>query len=578
MNSSSPQLRLGLRAGALIALLLITSVPPLNAQTCPPKPTLASGVPVTASTDPVFYTITPGLARWSGVGVRAADAKDWNLNVLDTEALYPGCLHGALGNSSGAGIDFAVTDWRFRFPQDDYVRVGTGGSTGTSALVEYEQPAFEYQSNRPFDQIFIDASDLLTVRETDMQAGVRYTFEVWPSAGLSGLRFFLFEPVTAGTGWVPRSARVFEIGLFDDTGNLFEYTPSVSGQFGIVITNEDGTAGNYYFCVKHCPFFASTLTDNAPVVNVFLDEWPGFMPPAHTWGVVGERGEPGNLFTWDVAPGFRQQNGPYMTCTDSILASQPSGLGTKVIAGDFRSNPLRFYTAHESLEGQPRTTSEGYMEWEDGQDSLVVNDPPTAVTPPAHNVFDAWSVRLIAGGTYTFTLTPNGGATANYKLLLFANPSPGSEYWATREEAVLDAVSPTDYSPTATDLYSLVVVNDNGGTGGYTVGVTSTLVGVDPQSPAVGVSRIRSVQPNPNFAGVRIVYELARAGRASLRVTDVVGRTVADAAASAGDAGTGSLAWNGRTSGGVRSAAGVYFATLYLDGVAQDRAKLILLR
>ena len=289
-------------------------------------------------------------------------------------------------------------------------------------------------------------------------------------------------------------------------------------------------------------------------------------------GVVGERGEPGSSFNWDVAPGFRDQNGPFMTCTDSILASQPSGLGAKVIAGDFRSNPLRFYTAHEDLEGQPKTIAEGYMEWEDGQDSLVVNELPIFVTPPAHNVFDAWSVRLIAGGTYTFGLNVNDGATADYKLLLFANPAPGAEYWATREEAVFDTGGPANYRPTATGLYGLVVLNDNGGTGDYSVGVTSPLVGVEPTSPGVGVSRIRSIQPNPSFAGVRVDYELARPGRAALRVTDVVGRTVADAVGASREAGSSSLTWDGRTSGGTRSAAGVYFANYtYWYGASTGR-------
>jgi hypothetical protein len=194
--------------------LMISAAPPRPDLSA--TPTLSNGVPVAATTDPANFTIPAGsrAGRWAC----APPTPGLDLNALDVTAPFPSCFHGALANSSGGGIDFAVTDWRFRFPQDDYVRVGTGGSTGTSALVEYEQPSFEYQSNRPFDQIFIDASDVITVRETDMQAGIRYFFQVSPSAGLSGLRFFLFEPVTAGTGWVPRSSRVFEIGLFDGTG------------------------------------------------------------------------------------------------------------------------------------------------------------------------------------------------------------------------------------------------------------------------------------------------------------------------------------------------------------------------
>jgi hypothetical protein len=85
------------------------------------------------------------------------------------------------------------------------------------------------------------------------------------------------------------------------------------------------------------------------------------------------------------------------------------------------------------------------------------------------------------------------------------------------------------------------------------------------------------VTPNPSFAGARIDYELAHAGQASLRVTDVAGRHVAEISAATLTAGPGSVFWNGRTDGGDRPLAGVYFVTLYLDAQAQARTKMILL-
>jgi hypothetical protein len=570
--------RRAVRIGVLALVLALHPGSIASAQTCAPTPALTSGVPVLATSDPAPFALTAVSNRWSGVAVRSEDPADWNFESFDVATPFPICFAGGLAVSNGPGIDFFVTDWRFRAPQTDYVRAATAGLTGTAARVEFEQAAYEYQANRPFDQIPVGATDVLTVRETELVAGVRYIFEIWPSAGLSGLKCYLFAPVTSGTGCVAKVDNVVELGLVDGGGNLFYYTPTVSGYFAIVVTNEQGSAGDFQICVKHCPFFANTMVDGVPVINVMLDAWPGFTPTAPTWGVVGERGEPGYFYNWDVAPGFRAVNGPYMTCSDSVLASQDNGVLTKVIAGDFRSNPLRFYTAHASLAGQPKTNAEGYFEWEDGIDSLVVNDPPTAVNPPAHNVLDAWSVRLVAGGTYDFQLVPDGGATAAYRMLVFSNPNPGTEYWGNREDAVVDSPGPAGFAPAATGLYGLVVVNDNGGTGGYSVSVTSTLVGVDPAEAGPGINRIRGVAPNPSFGRADVDFDLARAGRAGLRVTDVLGRTVAVVPATALAAGPNRIAWNGRTSQGTKPPAGVYFVTLELDDRAMDRAKLIRLR
>lgn len=565
------------RIGALGLVVALASSDAAMAQ-CEHTSALSNGVPVTTATDPAPYSVTSALARWSGVGVRSQDAMDWDLEAFDSKTAFPRCFADGLATSADASIDFLVTDWRFRAPQTDYVRAATSTQIGTDARVEFEQASFAYQANRPFDRVFIGATDVLTVRETNMLVGVRYNFEIWPSAGLSGLKCYLFAPVSTGSGWVPKSDRVLELGLVDGGGNGFSYTPSVSGSFGIVVTNEDATAGDFYICVKQCPFSVSTMSDNVPVVTHMIDAWPGFIPSTQAWGVVGVRGEPGYFYNWDVAPGFRIPNTVQMTCTDSILKSQDSGVLTKVIAGDFRTNPLRLYTAHASLSGLPKTYSDGYMEWEDGIDSLVVNAPATAVTPPANNVLDAWNVRLVAGGTYNFQLVPNGGATAVYRMLVFSNPNPGVEYWGSRDDVVNDSPGPFSFAPVATGLYGLVVVNDNGGVGGYSLSVTSTLVGVDPGTSSAFISHIRNIQPNPSFGRADVDFELGRAGQAGLRITDVIGRAVAVVPASFHGAGENRLTWNGRTSQGVRPPAGVYFVTLEFDGLAQDRKKMILLR
>src|SRR6185503_913413 len=212
----------------------------------------------------------------------------------------------------------------------------------------------------------------------------RYFIEITPDLSLTGLNFYIFSPVTSGNGWVPRSGRAFEQALVAGTGNFIEYTPTVDGVHALLITKDGGSDGGNTISIKHCPFGYNLFTDNEPIFTNLLDEWWTFTPPTRSWGAVGVRGDPGFSYNLDTAPYPRLQNGPYMACTDTVLGAQYSGLGARVVAGDFSSNPLRdYYTAHTSIEGQPKTNSSGFMEWDNGADTVIVNGPPIAVTPPA---------------------------------------------------------------------------------------------------------------------------------------------------------------------------------------------------
>jgi hypothetical protein len=557
------------------SLLVLVQSSAVRAQ-CPPITTLSNGVAVSVTTDPQVFGYTPASLRWSAVGVRPGDAQDWNLVGLDITTSPPGCFHGGLGTSNGTGIDFLVTDWHFRSAQDDYARVLTTGNVGTAARAEFHQATNEFFANHVYEQVPVASGDVLKVRETHMEAGVQYFIEFWPSPTLTGCKFYLFEPITSGTGCAPKSAAVIQSGpLVTGGGNGFNFTPTVTGQYGIVVTNESATSGDFQWVVKHCPFDAGILSDNVPYYSNLVEDYPGFTPTAQAWSFVGVRGESGFFYGLDVCPWFRYQNWFNMLCSDSIIGSQYSGLGVKLIAEDFRSSPLRHYQTRMAVQGQPQTFCEGYLEWEDGTDSLVVNAAPTSVNPGPHNVFDSWNVRLVKDGLYTFHLVPQAGGTANYTMVLFGNFMP----WPARPNALFDNPGPIQYTAIDTDLYGLAVVNDNGGTGGYSIQVTSSLVGVDPGgSSAPATSRIRSVAPNPSFAGTRVEYEIARAGEVSLYVTDVAGRVIANVQGARQEAGTGSLAWDGRTASGARPPAGVYFVTLAVDAQATDRAKMIVLR
>jgi hypothetical protein len=568
---------------AIAALFACVAVAPAAAQ-CPSATVLTNGVSVAVTTDPKIFSVTPASTRWSAVGVRRADAANWDVEARNTTAVFPTCYTGTLATSNQAsGIDFLVTDWRFRASQIDYVGVATAALNGTSARAEFEQAGWDQIVNDVYDHVIFGSSDVLSVREVSLGNLNRYAVVIKPSAGTTGLKLWIFAPATSGSGWFARGARLVEQTLVAGSLNHVDLpSPIAAGTYALVVTNEDGVAGDYWMTVKSCPLATGSMVDNVPEATVRSEYYRGFTPPAHTWGVTGIRGD-GWQYNWDVAPGSRLVTWFDWTCSDSVLAQQSDGAypSVRLVAGDFRSNPLRLYSAHASQQEQPQSASLGWLEWEDGQDALVVDAPATNVTPPDHNVLDAWSVSLVGGTSYVVTLVPNVGTNALYRVLVFANPSPGSPYWATRQQAAAFIQGSGPYLAPATGLYGIVVVNDDGGTGGYTIRVTSTNnIGVDPPGPgaAFAITRIRAVAPTPTFAGARIDYALASAGRVGLRVTDVTGRIVAEDDAGIRAAGEGSVAWSGRSASGARPPAGVYFVTLVVDGVPRDRARLIVLR
>jgi hypothetical protein len=535
---------------------------------------LQNGVVQFVTFDPATFEVSPGLSRWAAVAMRNADGSDWNLEARDQLEDYPTCAIGPLALSNQFGPDVLAMDGHSRGPGTDYVITSTGNEAGAFAYVEYEQAAGATLPNTVWAQIATGPNDLLTVREVQMFAGIPYSIRVQPSSNLGSLKLYVFAPAT-GTGWLAKNEAVLEAGLVPDSETRNDYTPSVGGIYAIVIVNESGAVGDFYFAVTHCPFSANILSEGVPFQFASLDYWPAFTPNAHSWAAVGVRGP----YDLDVAPYPRWQDGTYPQCTDSVLASQLTGAGVRVVTGDFQTLPLRQYTAHANLE-QPSTSTNGFVEWDGAGDAIAVNGAPTVVAPPSNNVFDAWHVMLSVGITYTFQIVPAVGATADYKLMLFGNPLP--THWASRLDAILETSAVHLFIPGYSGQYGVVVVNDNGGTGGYSVSITANLVGVDPRPTGSLASRIRSAAPNPSVGALRIEFELARAGNAEFRLRNVAGGTVATVPAGHRDAGIASFAWERAASNRGADARGVppgvYFLSLVVDGVEADLTRIILLR
>jgi flagellar hook assembly protein FlgD len=77
---------------------------------------------------------------------------------------------------------------------------------------------------------------------------------------------------------------------------------------------------------------------------------------------------------------------------------------------------------------------------------------------------------------------------------------------------------------------------------------------------------------------VRIEFQLARPGAASLRLYDVAGRLVRVLVDERVEAGARAIHWDGRDGAGEPLPAGAYLYELRLDGRVRDTGKAVLLR
>ena len=82
---------------------------------------------------------------------------------------------------------------------------------------------------------------------------------------------------------------------------------------------------------------------------------------------------------------------------------------------------------------------------------------------------------------------------------------------------------------------------------------------------------LRAPQPNPSSAATRLDFDLASATQAELAVFDAAGRRVATLVDGELTAGPHAATWDGRTAGGDRVAAGLYFARLITPQGAVSR-------
>jgi hypothetical protein len=171
--------------------------------------------------------------------------------------------------------------------------------------------------------------------------------------------------------------------------------------------------------------------------------------------------------------------------------------------------------------------------------------------------------------------------SGNADTRVFMFQSQNGVYWAGRSSRVIETTNlHTVFTAPADDWYSIVVVNEDGGTGSYRVGVSMTTNAVS-EGPGPGVpmvTTLKPVAPNPAFGNVQIDFHLARPERVELAIVDVAGRVVSKLPSRSWEAGRWQERWDGRGRDGQRLPTGVYWVEMSAGAREVGRSKFILLR
>jgi hypothetical protein len=541
---------------ALLAGVLLAGVPAHQAAAqCSPL-TLLPGVPQSSSSSPANLQFSLPVGTFVAVGARSAAGSNHALGAYANNAGSPTCVSGVLATSANAAgtVEVVLGDYRpghnpagTRYGQAVRAQ-GTGAAT-----FELETTARPLLAGQPPDSLE-PAPAVLDLYQVFLEAGNAYTIN-FSSAG-AVQRTLLFQNPGSASYWGARGGS----GMLLDVDAPTVFVAPASTDYALAVVNENGAAGTYALWVELCQppdTLASTVAVPAvyPHRNVMLVEDP-------YWQAVGIRSDAGA--DWNVAVYDTGRGSPEPVCFGGLLAPSNRANGVDFVVGDLSSGPVRPYFARET---RAAGTGGARIEWDGGPDEIAVGDTlnPILRTTGPDDVLEVWDVRMNPAEQYTIRFQPSGAAALRWFLLDNPNQGPGGAVWKGRDQSVLEGTGFASYTPTSDTWHALVVVNENGAAGSYTLTVVAgSAVGVGPDgADATALGRIA---PNPLAGGAaRIAYALA-------------GRRVARIDAGERPAGAGAVTWDGRGEEGTRLGAGVYFARLFVDEAAFGAARMVLVR
>jgi hypothetical protein len=528
---------------------------------CTPPVALSQFVNVDINTPNAYFSFGQAVPYWTAVGVRSpalGSGADWDIGLNGTASGTPPptCFGGYLANSAAVPprADFVVGDFNWNAPGTYYVRpyvfAGTAG-----ARVDWDSGQDQVQVNGPAIGRNV-TGEVLEVWDVLLNAGTTYTIHFTHPPALDSKLLIFQNP--GGQYFAGRGAAVFE------TSGTTTFTPTSTQFYGLIVVHDGDAIGeNFFVAVSTCPPVPA-LASGTPVPVASPSEVYRFTQYDHNWSAVGVR----STSNWDLQINTDPSGAAPPTCASGTIAGSFSpGGGVDFAVGDFNHNLRQEY--HVTF-ARPSGSDGAVVEFDGGSD-LTVDAPPVERTTGPNDVLETFDVFLNAGQAYNIHFTRDGAADARFYLYRSFNGS----MWGFPSTSELTGTSSGQYTAPESDWYGIVVVNDNGASGSYEVGVQALTVAVDPE-PGPARSRLQSVGPNPSAGPLRIEFELAHGGSVEFDVVDLAGRVVARVPTREWAAGRWAHAWDGRGEDGRRLSAGVYFVRMRLGGTAIGSHKLVI--
>jgi hypothetical protein len=321
---------------------------------------------------------------------------------------------------------------------------------------------------------------------------------------------------------------------------------------------EEAPAGNAFFTIGMGPRLP--MAPNSPITRTEEVIWSDIVTSDNAWNVVGLRADPGvtaQVGLWECES----------YASDCFLGADQNRPGVTFVAIDgFALDGGAFYPRLDRTSGSGAVTgsfdaAETTLTY-DGEEAIV----STIGTWVEDEVAQAinLNVRLAAAERLFLEVTPLvPGMDLGVALL----QNPGGNAVQASHQAIAEAnaneaggTELIEMSNPAPGRYGIVVTNLNGVAGDYRVRVMEGAPSSVNEAPARLEFRMTSA--NPSSGEASFVLSLPARNPVDFSIFDVHGRLVRTVAEASLEAGTHSLAWNGRDDEGRDVPAGLYLARL----------------
>jgi hypothetical protein len=420
---------------------------------------LTGGVPMEWP-ESCYFSYDQTNPSWSVVGIRSTagvgdgEGDIWQFDTWHDQAAMPYCAETILCSSEVLGddvTDFMVADFNHGVLKEYYPLVLWEGRG--PYIISWDGDDEELVVGAPFTTRPPDPNFVAEVWDVELEAGREYLFWFEPTDYWQHMA--LFQGPAGSPWWTARGASVWDCPV------SWQWTPTVSDVYGLVVykdgANSQGFSIRVTTACEYDGLYEGTVTSITGRDAFFKYD------AAHpVWGVVSVRPQPGDGNV-DICAYEAATNGYVPDCAQTLMAcSNTPGEGVDFVAANHLIYGTGEYCAEVEWQGVP---GQFYATWDQGSEVI---EPWWAEQRDVNEdyIAEVKTLLLEGGQEYVFYLDAWG---TEMRVALFHGAPIG--YAGGRADSEWDVSTTTTWIPPTTAYYGLVVYNEGGGVGSYTLAV-----------------------------------------------------------------------------------------------------------